>query len=52
MGKKIDPYSLHKMGKMERNLIRGHTQDKQSTLIRKVYIKRVTKDYILKKGLP
>lgn len=51
MGKKIEPYSLHKMGKTERNFIRGHTQDKQSTLIRKVYINRVTKDYVLKKGL-
>lgn len=42
MEKKNEAYSLHKMRKMERNFITGRTQDKQSTLIRKAYINRVT----------
>lgn len=46
MGKKNEAYSLHRMRKMERNFITGHMQDKQSTLIRKAYINRVTNDYI------
>lgn len=41
MGKK-----KNKMRKTERSFITGHMQDKQSTLIRRVYINRVTNDYI------
>lgn len=46
MGKKNEAYSLHKIRKMERNIITGHPQYKQWTLIRKAYINRVTEDYI------
>lgn len=51
MGRKNEAYSLHKMRKMERNFITEHTQDKQSSLIRKAYINKVPNDYIWKKGL-